>query len=232
MVFNRLVDRAFDAANPRTRARASVTGEIGPGAMRIAVVVAGAGFLAAAFLLSPLCGLLGVPTLLLVLGYSYTKRITALSHFVLGAALGLAPLGAYLAVTGAFGPATAGMVLLAGAVLFWTAGFDILYACQDVDHDRESGLHSLPARLGVPRALVVSRVCHAVVLVLLVLAARRLGLGIVFSMGVLVTGILLAIEHRLVKADDLSNVPAAFFRINVLVSFVVMVAMIADLWVG
>jgi 4-hydroxybenzoate polyprenyltransferase len=232
MVFNRLVDRRFDATNPRTRGRASVTGEIGPGQMRIAVVISAAGFVLAALLLNPLCGALAFPALALVLGYSYTKRVTALSHFVLGAALSLAPLGAYLAVTGAFGPATAGMVLLAAAVLFWTAGFDILYACQDLQHDRQSGLHSVPARLGVPGALAVARVSHALVLVLLAVAARALGLGIVFSMGVVVTGILLAVEHRLVRADDLSSVPTAFFQINVLVSFIVMVAVVADLWTG
>jgi 4-hydroxybenzoate polyprenyltransferase len=230
MVFNRLVDRRFDATNPRTSARASVTGEIGPGQMVAAVLVSAAGFVVAAWSLNPLCGVLALPTLALVLGYSYTKRVTSLSHFVLGAALGLAPIGAYLAVTGAFGPATAGMMLLAAAVLFWTAGFDILYACQDVEHDRSSGLFSVPARLGVARALVVSRACHALVLFLLALAARALGLGIVFSMGVVVTGLLLAIEHRMVRADDLSNVPTAFFRLNVLVSVVVMVAVVADLW--
>jgi 4-hydroxybenzoate polyprenyltransferase len=232
MVFNRLVDRRFDATNPRTSARASVTGEIGPGQMRVAVAASAAGFVLAAFLLNPLCGALAIPALLVVLGYSYTKRVTALSHFVLGAALSLAPLGAYLAVTGAFGPATAGMLLLAAAVLFWTAGFDILYACQDVDHDRGAGLHSVPASLGIRRALVVARASHALVLVLLALAARALGLGIVFSMGVVVTGILLAVEHRLVTPNDLSSVPAAFFQINVLVSFVVMVALVADLWTG
>jgi 4-hydroxybenzoate polyprenyltransferase len=230
MAFNRLVDRRFDATNPRTRARASVTGEIGPRQMVAAVALSAAGFVLAAALLNPICGALALPTLLLVLGYSYTKRVTSLSHFVLGAALGLAPLGAYLAVTAGFGPATPGMVLLAAAVLFWTAGFDILYACQDVEHDRATGLFSIPARLGVGRALVVARSCHALVLVLLLLAARALGLGIVFSMGVVVTGLLLAIEHRLVTADDLSSVPTAFFRVNVLVSVVVMTAVVADLW--
>jgi 4-hydroxybenzoate polyprenyltransferase len=232
MVFNRLVDRRFDATNPRTSSRASVTGEIGPREMTLAVVLAAAGFAGASFLLNPLCGALAFPALAVILGYSYTKRVTALSHFVLGLALALAPLGAYLAVTGAFGAATAGMLFLAGSVLFWTAGFDILYACQDVEHDRRSGLFSLPAKLGVPRALLVARACHALVLVLLVLAARALGLGIVFSMGVVVTGVLLAVEHRLVGPDDLTRVPTAFFQINVLVSFVVMVAVLADLWAG
>ena len=173
--------------------------------------------------------MLSLPALGLILGYSYTKRVTSLSHFVLGAALGLAPLGAYLAVTGAFGPATAGIIFLAAAVMFWTAGFDVLYACQDVAHDRETGLHSIPAAVGIPAALGVARGCHALVLVLLLLAARALALGGVFTIGVAVTGALLAIEHRLVSPDDLSKVPAAFFQINVLISFVVMAAVLLDL---
>jgi 4-hydroxybenzoate polyprenyltransferase len=229
MVFNRLVDRRFDATNPRTWTRASVTGEVRPAEMAAVTFLAAAGFVGASFLLNTRCGVLSLPALALVLGYSYTKRVTSLSHFVLGAALGLAPLGAYLAVTGAFGPATAGVLLLAAAVMFWTAGFDVLYACQDVAHDREAGLHSIPAAVGVPGALGVARGCHALVLVLLLLAARALALGGIFTIGVAVTGTLLAIEHRLVRADDLSKVPAAFFQINVLISFVVMAAVLLDL---
>jgi 4-hydroxybenzoate polyprenyltransferase len=232
MVFNRLVDRRFDATNPRTRTRASVTGEVRPGEMIAVTLLAAAGFVAASFLLNPRCGVMSLPALGLILGYSYTKRVTSLSHFVLGAALGLAPLGAYLAVTGAFGPATGGIIFLAAAVMFWTAGFDVLYACQDVAHDRETGLHSIPAAVGIPAALGVARGCHALVLVLLLLAARALALGTVFAIGVAVTGALLAIEHRLVSPDDLSKVPAAFFQINVLISFVVMAAVLLDLGIA
>src|SRR5436190_7060668 len=195
MTFNRLADRRFDATNPRTSGRPSVTGEISPRAMAWATAFAGAGFVAASFLLGPLCGVLSFVALAVVLLYSYTKRVTPLSHFVLGAALGLAPLGAYLSVTGAFGPATGGMVLLSASVALWTAGFDILYACQDVDHDRREGLFSIPSSVGVPRALVIARSCHALVLAGLLLAARALGLGIVFSMGIIAAGILLVVEH-------------------------------------
>src|SRR5206468_904594 len=131
---------------------------------------------------------------------------------------------AYLAVTGAFGPALPGMLLLSLAVALWTAGFDVLYACQDVEHDRREGLFSLPKSLGIKKALAVARACHALVLLCLLAAARSLGLGIVFSMGIVLAGLLLVIEHRLVRPDDLSRVGTAFFQINVLVSAVVMAA--------
>jgi 4-hydroxybenzoate polyprenyltransferase len=230
MVFNRLVDRRFDATNPRTRHRASVTGRVSPRAMAVAVVACGAGFVASAVLLNPLCGVLSVPALALMLGYSYTKRVTAWSHFVLGLALALAPLGAYLAVTGRFGPGSPGVALLSGAVLLWTAGFDILYACQDVDHDRRERLFSVPARLGIARALRVARACHALVLAFLLAAARALHLGAAFGAGVIAVGVLLVLEHGLVRADDLSRVQTAFFQLNVAISVVVMVSVATDLW--
>jgi 4-hydroxybenzoate polyprenyltransferase len=232
MVFNRLVDRRFDASNPRTRSRASVTGAITPRQMASATAIASAGFVLSSFLLNPLCGWLSFAALAVILGYSYTKRVTALCHFVLGAALGLAPLGAYLAATGAFGAAASGVALLSAAVLFWTAGFDVLYACQDVEHDRAEALRSIPAAVGVPRALVIARVCHALVLVLLVLAARALALGIVFELGIVAAGLLLAAEHRMVGPDDLSRIPTAFFQLNAVISVVVMAAVVADLWMG
>jgi 4-hydroxybenzoate polyprenyltransferase len=230
MVFNRLVDRRFDATNPRTRDRASVTGRVSPRAMAVAVVACATGFVASAFLLNPLCGVLSVPALALMLGYSYTKRVTAWSHFVLGLALALAPLGAYLAVTGRFGPGSPGVALLSGAVLLWTAGFDILYACQDVDHDRRERLFSVPARLGIARALRVARASHALVLAFLLAAARALHLGAAFGAGVIAVGVLLVLEHGLVRADDLSRVQTAFFQLNVAISVVVMVSVATDLW--
>jgi 4-hydroxybenzoate polyprenyltransferase len=230
MVFNRLVDRRFDRTNPRTRERASVTGAITPRQMIVTVATSAAGFVLSAALLNPLCGALSAVALVVILGYSYTKRVTPASHFVLGAALGLAPLGAYLAAAGAFGPAAAGMILLSAAVLFWTAGFDILYACQDVEHDRAEGLFSIPASLGIPRALGVARACHALVLVFLLLSARALGLGIVFSLGVVLVGVLLVFEHRLVRPADLTRIQTAFFHLNAIISVVVMTSVIADLW--
>ena len=145
MAFNRLVDRRFDATNARTRERASVTGRVSPRTLAVAVLGFSAGFVASAFLLNPLCGLLSFAALAVILGYSYAKRVTSLSHFVLGAALGLAPIGAYLAVTGGLGPAAPGVWFVSAAVLFWTAGFDVLYSCQDLEHDRREGLHSIPA---------------------------------------------------------------------------------------
>jgi 4-hydroxybenzoate polyprenyltransferase len=230
MTFNRLVDRRFDTTNPRTRERASVTGRVSPREMALATAVAGAGFAGSAFLLNPLCGWLSFAALAVILGYSYTKRVTSLSHFVLGGALGLAPIGAYLAATGEFGPGAGGVWLLSAAVLFWTAGFDILYACQDVGHDRSEGLFSIPARLGVARALVVARLSHALVPVFLLLAARALGLGPVFGCGIVAVAALLAWEHRLVRPDDLSRIQTAFFQLNVAISMVVMAAVALDLW--
>src|SRR5688500_14769589 len=158
MGFNRLVDHAYDAQNPRTAGRELPTGALGRGEVWVFVAISAAALVAAAALLNPLCLALSPLALSIVLGYSYTKRFTALSHLVLGLALAVAPVGAWLAIRGAFHPVP---IVLGLAVLFWVAGFDVIYACQDVAFDRGAGLHSLPARLGVRRALVVARILHA-----------------------------------------------------------------------
>lgn len=230
MTFNRLVDRRLDATNPRTRGRPSVTGAVSPAAMRATVLVACATFVAASAGLNPLCGWLSFVALAVVLGYSLTKRFTLLCHWVLGCGLGLSPIGAYLAVRGAFDAAWPGLALLGVAVMTWTAGFDILYACQDVEHDRREGLHSAPARLGVARALIWARVSHACVPPALAAAGWQLGLGPIWFTGVAVVAALLVAEHRLVRADDLSKVDRAFFQLNVFISFIVMSASLLDVW--
>jgi 4-hydroxybenzoate polyprenyltransferase len=162
-------------------------------------------------MLNPLCLALSPVALAVVFGYSYTKRFTALSHLVLGLGLAMAPVGAWLAIRGAFAPAP---IVLGLAVLCWVAGFDTLYACQDVAFDRAAGLHSLPARLGVARALVVARGLHALAVALLALVWGLAPLHPVYLVGVAAVAALLVYEHSLVRADDLSRIDAAFFAVN------------------
>ena len=211
MGFNRLADQAIDAKNPRTASR-----ELPRGALRRtdvwAFVLASAGLLVvAAARLNPLCLALSPLALAIVFGYSYTKRFTALSHLVLGLALGVAPVGAWLAIRGRFAlePLVLGL-----AVLFWVAGFDTIYACQDADFDRSHGLHSLPVRLGVARALLLSRLFHALAVLLLLALYALTPLHPVYLFGVFAVTALLAYEHSLVRADDLSRVDVAFFTLN------------------
>lgn len=232
MAFNRLVDRDFDARNPRTRTRPSVTGEVGTTAMLLLVVAAGGLFVASAWFLNDLCGRLSLPVLALVLSYSYCKRFTSLSHLVLGACLGLSPPGAYLAARGVFDEGFAASVLLGLAVVAWTAGFDILYACQDVDHDRREGLRSIPAHHGVRAALGAARILHAVVPLSLLGVFFTAGFGAPFLVAVGLVASLLVYEHLLVSADDLSRVGTAFFQVNVAVSLVVLAGTFTEVLLG
>ncbi len=232
MTFNRLVDRRFDATNPRTRARPSVTGAVSVRMMRAVVVASSSAFVLVSYWLNPLCGALSFVALAVILGYSLTKRFTPLAHFVLGVGLGLSPIGAYLAVRGAFDHDALGLGFVSVSVLFWTAGFDILYACEDLDHDRREALHSIPAALGIPGALLVARVSHALVPIFLFLAHRSLGLGPIFLTGIGIVTVLLVVQHRLVRAHDLSRVGAAFFQVNVAISVLVMCAALLEVWLG
>lgn len=232
MAFNRLADRRYDATNPRTASRASVTGEVSPAAMTALLLAGLAVFIASSHLLNPLCGLLSYPVAALLLGYSLTKRFSSISHFVLGVCLGLAPVGACLAARGAFDAVTGASALLGLAVMLWTAGFDILYACQDVEHDRRETLFSVPARFGVPAAFAAARISHGLVPVALAGAAVAAGLGWVFIAGIAVVAILLLVEHRLVAPGDLARLNLAFFQVNVAIALVVMSATLADLLAG
>jgi len=207
MGFNRLVDRAVDARNPRTAGRELPKGVLSAREVTLFVAVSTAAFALAAAMLNPLCVALSPLALAIVFGYSYTKRFTAASHLVLGLALSVAPVGAWLAITGSFHPAP---LVLAGAVLLWVAGFDTIYACQDLEFDRAAGLHSIPARLGVPRALALSRVMHAGAVALLAGLYGLVPLHPVYLAGVAAVAGLLAWEHTLVRADDLSRVMQAF----------------------
>jgi 4-hydroxybenzoate polyprenyltransferase len=222
MVFNRIVDRQLDAQNPRTAGRHLPAGAISLTTAWIFLVVCAVGFLGstALFLLAdnawPL--ILAVPMLLFIGAYSYTKRFTSLAHFLLGASLMLAPVAAWIAIRGLENLATP--FLLGLAVLFWVAGFDILYACQDVEFDHKARLRSVPAALGVPWSLRVALICHVVMLALLVglYFVASPPLGYVFLAGVGVVAILLVYEHSLVRPDDLSRVNQAFFQVNAVVS--------------
>ena len=232
MAFNRLADRRLDAANPRTAMRHIPTGKLSAGAVWAFTGLAAAVFMMATLLFVAsqnnwLPFILSVPVLLFLGGYSFTKRFTALCHVWLGAALMLAPIAVWIAVKGTVEPAP---VILGLAVLCWVTGFDILYACQDVEFDRTSGLHSIPARLGVPAALKVALLCHALMLVWLVLLWYLVPLGSVWLGGVLLVALLLAYEHWLVRPDDLSRVNQAFFNVNIVISLGLFFLILADRW--
>ncbi|MCA1816806.1 MAG: putative 4-hydroxybenzoate polyprenyltransferase [Acidobacteria bacterium] len=221
MTFNRIADRDIDAANPRTRARAIPAGQL---SLRFAwafTITASALFFVAAAMLNRLTLLLSPVALASVLLYSYTKRFTSLSHLVLGWCLSIAPTGAWIAVRGSLdSPAP---LLLSLVVLLWTAGFDVLYACQDYDFDRRTGLRSIPARVGVSRALWIARLLHAGAFAALVGLYLSVGLGWLALAGVVATAALLVYQHSLVRAEDLSRLNAAFFTTNAFVSVILFV---------
>jgi len=228
MTQNRLVDARLDAANPRTSGRALPAGRVTRGFAVGLVLASSAAFVLCAAQLNALCLALSPVVLLVLLSYPFAKRFTPLAHFWLGASLGLAPVGAWLAVRGELS-AMAVPATLGAAVLLWTAGFDVIYACQDVGSDRGLGLHSLPARLGVARALILARILHAGSVALLLLALRLdPHLGWRFGAGVGAAAALLAWEHALVRPDDLSRVNVAFFTLNGIVSLVLGGAAVAD----
>ncbi len=220
MAFNRIVDREFDARNPRTASRAIPAGLLSVSFVWAFTVASAALFFLAAAMLNRLTLLLAPVALASVLLYSYTKRFTSLSHVVLGWCLSIAPTGAWVAVRGAIdGPVP---LLLSCVVLLWTAGFDVLYACQDYDFDRRAGLRSIPARVGVARALWVSRLLHAGAFAALVGLYLTASVGWPALVGVLATGALLVYQHSLVSASDLSRLNAAFFTANAFVSVILL----------
>jgi len=228
MAQNRLADARLDAANPRTRARALPAGRVTPAFVSALVAASAAAFVLAAGMLNPLCLKLSPVVLFVVLVYPYLKRFTWLCHLWLGGALGLAPVGAWVAVRGSF-EGWPVPVLLGAAVTLWTAGFDCIYACQDHAHDRASGLSSVPARWGVGRALLAARGLHAGAVALLVGAgAASPPLGWTYFAGVVVAAAVLAYENAIVRADDLSRVNVAFFTLNGLVSLLVGAAILVS----
>lgn len=237
MAFNRLVDRNYDAANPRTAGRHLPAGTLGVATVVLFTVLTSAGFVASTLIFSlrepanPWPLYLSVPVLLFVLAYSLTKRFTSLAHFWLGASLMLAPVAAWIAVRGLSDMATP--LLLGAAVLFWVSGFDILYACQDAEFDKQAGLNSVPAKVGVRNALRIAAGCHAVMFALLcLLPLVNEHLRWVYGVGLVAIGGLLVYEHRLVRPDDLNRVNAAFFQVNAVISFGLLAVVLVQLWVN
>ena len=235
MGFNRIVDRHLDAANPRTRQRELPAGRLTLLQAAIATAVAAAAFVFAAWRLNPLCAMLAPVALAWVFFYSMTKRFTSWSHHVLGLSLGIAPVGGYLGVTGAWSEPWYALIVLAGAVTFWVAGFDVIYSLQDETFDRERGLHSIAARYGPAAALALARAFHVVaVLLFLTIAWLRLfPVGWLYTMGVVVMALLLVYENRVARAAlgarvDLRRIDQAFFRVNVAVSLMLFALTLAD----
>jgi 4-hydroxybenzoate polyprenyltransferase len=249
MAFNRLADRRFDAENPRTALRHLPAGKLSVATVALFALGCSAGFVAATLLFVasnrnwwPFC--LSVPVLAFIGAYSFTKRFTAASHFWLGASLMLAPVATWIALCGQLDlldspltshshlPSDWPPIILGLAVLSWVAGFDILYACQDVGFDKKAGLYSVPARLGVPTSLRLAMLCHAVMIGLLGLLWWVAELGFVYLMGVVLVAGLLAYEHWLVRPDDLTRVHLAFFHVNSVISVGLLLLVAVDVWIG
>jgi 4-hydroxybenzoate polyprenyltransferase len=226
MAFNRVADASIDAANPRTQTRALPAGTLSSTFVTSFVVVSCAMFVLAASQLNRLALVLSPVALAVVLLYSYTKRFTRWSHLVLGFSLGIAPTAAWIAVRGSLDPR---ILLLTAAVTFWVGGFDVLYACQDYEFDRQSGLHSIPRYIGIRAALAVARAFHIVMLILLIALVTVFGLGKFAVAGVIAVAVLLAYEHTLVSPRDLSKLNAAFFTMNGVISIVFSGFVAADL---
>ncbi len=228
MAFNRIVDRAYDAGNPRTQMRPLQTGKLSVRFAWAFTLLSALVFFLAAAELNRLSLILSPFVLAILLGYSWTKRFTDGSHVVLGFCLGMAPVGAWVAVRGTL---DARPFILCAAVTLWTAGFDIIYACQDVDFDRAAGLHSLPKSIGIRGALIVSSLLHGIMVLLLIALALVFHLGAITFVGIAVVAALLFYEHLLVKSHDLSRVNAAFFNVNGFIGIFFLMAVSADvLW--
>lgn len=225
MGFNRLIDAEIDRANPRTAGRAIPAGFLGKKSVALCSALAAMLFFLAAYRLNHLCFILSPVAFFCLISYSFCKRFTAFSHLVLGLCLGAAPVGAWIAVRGSLTPVP---VILGMAVLFWVAGFDVLYALQDLEFDRSTGLRSIPARLGTRGALLTARLFHGVTLGLLLSLSAVAGLGGFYRAGVVIAAVLLAYEHWLVRDGDLGRLDAAFFTMNGYISITVFFFTLAD----
>ncbi len=221
MAFNRIADREYDALNARTATRALPAGLLSVGFVWAFTIVSAVLFFVAAAMLNRLTLILAPVALASLLLYSFTKRWTLLSHLVLGWCLSIAPTGAWIAVRGSLDSPVP--LLLSLVVMLWTAGFDVLYACQDYDFDVQTGLHSIPRHVGIPRALLIARLLHVGAFAALFALYWITGLGVFALAGVVATGLLLLYQHRLVRADDLSRLNAAFFTTNAFVSVILFI---------
>lgn len=227
MAFNRLVDRHFDRMNPRTKNWPLAAGALSPKFVVLFFVACLAIFTFAAWSLNPLAFMLSPVALIILCFYSYTKRFTFLAHWFVGLALAVAPAGAWIAVRGKLDPE---VLWLCFSILFWTAGFDLIYSCQDAEFDREHHLYSVPSRFGIPAALTISRICHLLMVVFLVIFGRLEGMGVWYFSGCLLVVALLVYEQSLVSPDDLSKVNEAFFTVNGLVAVFLLLATSIDLF--
>lgn len=229
MAFNRLADAELDGANPRTASRALPAGKLGKGFVTGFVAVSAVIFLLSAAMLNRLTLELAPVALAVVLAYSYMKRLTRWSHLVLGLALGIAPSAAWIAVRGTFDPRIAVLTL---AVLLWVGGFDVLYACQDFEHDRQVGLNSVPQAFGIEAAFQIARVMHIAMVAILFWLVRLFALGRISIVGVCIVAILLAYEHSIISPRDLRRMNAAFFTLNGVISVVFFCFVASDVIVG
>jgi 4-hydroxybenzoate polyprenyltransferase len=220
MTFNRIVDRDIDAQNPRTAGRELPSGKLSVRFAWIFLGISAAFFVLAAYMLNWLTFALSPVALLVILGYSYAKRFTELAHLLLGIGLAIAPSAAWIAVRGTLDSEIP--LLLSLFVMMWTAGFDVLYACQDQEFDRNAGLRSIPARFGIPNSLWIARIFHAQAFAVLILLYLLSELGWPALAGLVAVGLLLAFQHTLVRSDDLSRLNAAFFTTNAFVSVILL----------
>lgn len=227
MAFNRYLDRHFDAKNPRTAIREIPSGIISANSALIFTIVSSLLFIATCFFINPICFFLSPVALFVVLGYSYTKRFTPLCHIILGLGLSLAPIGAYLAVTGRFDLLP---ILFSFTVIFWVSGFDIIYALQDTDFDRSQKLYSIPASLGNRKALTISRVLHILSFGCVVAAGRYGNFGLWYWIGVAIFAGMLLYQHSIVKPNDLRRVNLAFMTANGIASVVFAIFVITDMY--
>ncbi|MEB2308300.1 MAG: putative 4-hydroxybenzoate polyprenyltransferase [Candidatus Brocadiaceae bacterium] len=228
MSFNRLVDTTYDTHNPRTAYRVDLQKKIGRRYLWVFTILCIVLFVFCAWMLNQLAFFMSPLAVLIIFGYSYTKRFTHFSHFILGLALGLSPIGAWVGIQGTL---TATPFLLAFAVVLWTAGFDIIYACQDLEHDVKWGLYSIPKKLGIRGALILSAVLHLFMVGVLLAVSHYTGLGIVYTIGVGIVAVLLLYEHSLVKPKDLSRINTAFFTVNGIISVGLMGITLIDIFV-
>lgn len=229
MSFNRLVDTGYDIHNPRTAYRVTLQKKIGRANVWIFTILCVMLFVTFAWLLNRLALYMSPVAILIIFGYSYTKRFTHLSHFVLGFALALSPIGAWIGIRETL---TAAPFLLAIAVVLWTAGFDIIYACQDLEHDIKSELRSIPKKLGIKGALILSALLHLLMVLVLLVLPQFTGLGAIYLIGVGIVAALLFYEHSLVKPKDLSKINMAFFTMNGIISIGLMGITLSDIFAG
>ena len=228
MSFNRLVDARYDIHNPRTNYRIQLQSLIGKTNLWFFAISCIVLFVVFAGMLNSLCLIISPLALLIILGYSYTKRFTNLSHLVLGLSLALSPIGAWIGITGEIAIAP---FILALAVLLWTAGFDIIYACQDLQHDIKTGLYSIPKKMGIKNSLMISSILHFFMVIFLFLFMYFTELGNIYFGGVCFVGLMLIYEHSLIKPHDLSKINLAFFTANGIISMILMAATLVDIFI-